>query len=291
MTDSIIYLNGSLVSGNTAALSPYDHGFLYGHGLFETMRSYRGKVFRLQSHLGRLANSMSMLGWPQFASDEEFEAAIHDTLAANQLSEASVRLTVSRGVGPARPDAASCGKPTVMVFALPYVPLSQECYEEGWSLATVGIRRNLSSPLYSIKSANYLDNLLAKTEAQQRGAREALILNTAGNIAEGTMSNIFFVIAGKLVTPDLASGILPGVTRAVVLELALQAGLLVEDRPVSPKEISEATEVFLTSSLVEIIPVTMLDSHKIGDGRPGGITRKLSTLYREQVKIEIANNK
>lgn len=287
MAESIIYLNGNLVTGDMARLSPYDHGFLYGHAIFETMRAYQGKVFRLPAHLERLITSMSVLGWPHFDFITDIKAAIYETIAANKLSEASIRLTVSRGIGAARPDAASCGKPTIMVLALPYVPLSQECYENGWSLATVSIRRNLSSPLCAIKSANYLDNLLAKAEAQRQGAREALVLNTAGTIAEGTMCNIFFVIGGKVVTPDLTSGILPGITRAVVLELALQAGLLVEERPVLREEISQATEVFITSSLVEIMPVTMLDGHKIGDGRIGSVTEELSTAYRNLVEKEI----
>ncbi len=278
--EQIIYMNGKLIAAQTGCLSLYDHGFLYGHGLFETMRAYQGNVFRLEAHLNRLARSMSVLGWPCVSMDE-LRKAVYSTIRANQLSDASIRLTLSRGIGLARPDATTCGSPTMIVFATPYVALSPKSYDAGWSLATVHIRRNLTSPLCSIKSANYLDNLLAKAEAQKQGGREALLLNTAGYVAEGTMCNLFFVIDGKLITPDIASGLLAGITRQVILELALQQGLLIEERPVLPDEITMASEAFLTSSLVELMPVTLLDGSAIGDGRPGIITKRLSAAYQQ----------
>jgi branched-chain amino acid aminotransferase group I len=281
MVKPIIYLNGKLVAAHEACLSPYDHGFLYGHGLFETMRAYRGKVFYLQAHLERLAHSMSLLHWPALPDDGKLEQAVDAVLAANQLLDASVRLTVSRGVGGTRPQPSTCGSPTVILFAGPFVTLSPESYEQGWSLATVSIRRNLTSPLCSVKSANYLDSVLARAEAQQLGAEEALLLNTDDMVAEGTMSNLFFVIQGKLVTPDRASGLLPGITRSVVLRLAEATGMAVEERSITPEEVALASEIFLTSSLLEIMPVTKLDRRWVNNGKPGPVTRQLSTAYKQ----------
>lgn len=274
-----IYFNGRIVSAAECVVSPFDHGFLYGHGLFETMRVYQGRVFRLENHLERLEVSASALGWPVLPGRTELSKAVRDVLQKNRLSDASVRLTLTRGIGASRPDAASCGQPTVAIYAS---LLPQPLPPAGWSLATVKLRRNLSSPLVSIKSANYLDNMLARAEARQMGAHEAIMLNTDGLVAEGSMSNIFMVTAGRLITPDKQSGILPGITRQVVIELAQAAGIPVAERQIKPAELAAADEIFLTSSIMEVIPVTVLDRQPVG-GRPvpGAVTLQLARLYKE----------
>lgn len=274
-----VYFNGQLVADDSAVVSPLDHGFLYGHGLFETMRAYKGRVFRLAEHVERLEEGAHCLGWPDLPGREELSRAIDWVLRANQLADASIRLTVSRGVGAARPDAASCGQPTVAVYTSPLPPPVPPA---GWQAATVSLRRNLSSPLVRIKSANYLDNILARAEARRHNAQEAIMLNTDGFIAEGSMSNIFCVAGGRLITPDENSGILPGVTRRVVIELARAAGLPALVRQVAPAELAGAEEIFLTSSIMEIIPVTVCDGRLIGSGlAAGAITARLQALYRE----------
>lgn len=284
MEDKWIYLNGSLVLENEARISPFDHGFLYGHGLFETMRVYCGKVFCLDEHLKRLHNSSHTLGWPEWFHAGNLSAAIYQTLEKNKLQEASVRLTVSRGIGESRPDPSTCTQMTVAVFAYPLHPLSSEVYEQGWSLVQSTIRRNLTSPICGLKVANYLDHILAKAEARKKGANEALLLNTKGAVSEGTMCNIFFVREGKLISPDEKSGILPGITRALVLELAKEAGIESEERQVDPNELLGISEMFVTSSLFEIMPVTTLDQRIVNDGRPGPLTKLLQTEYKHKVE-------
>lgn len=281
----IIYFNGRLISADELVISPLDHSFLYGHGLFETMRAYNGRVFRLEKHLNRLRAAADYLHWPVLPTHAELKAAITSVLNSNQLTDASIRLTLSRGSGMPRPDPSSCGQPAITVFAS---PLPSPLPPEGWCVATVTLQRNLSSPLVRIKSANYLDNILAKSEAKAQGAQEALILNTDGFVAEGSMSNLFFVTAGKLVTPDENSGILPGVTRKCIIELAQALEMPLEERQVKPAELTEADEIFLTSSVMEVIPVKMLNGCPVGRQQvvPGHFTTRLHELYRKLTERE-----
>jgi len=283
MHENWIYLNGKLVLGNEAVISPYDHGFLYGHGLFETMRVYKGKVFCLEQHLKRLESSSKVLGWPEWFDGNDLSAGIYQTLEKNQLQDASLRLTVSRGIGASRPDPATCRDMTIIIFAAPLQPLRPEVYAQGWSLMIPTIRRNSTSPLCTIKVANYLDNILAKAEAKHQGANEALFLNTQNTIAEGTMSNVFFVKDDRLITPDLTSGLLPGITRATVLQLARQLKIQVEERQVYPHELLEVQEIFITSSLLEIMPITKLDQRVVTNGKPGTMTGLLQMEYKKLV--------
>ena len=278
----IIYFNGRLISADELVVSPLDHGFLYGHGLFETMRAYNGKVFKEEAHFKRLAEAAAVLGWPELPSQAELTAAISSVLQHNDLQDASIRLTLSRGSGAARPDAASCGALTIAIFAAPLPP---PLPPEGWSIATVKLHRNVSSPLVRIKSANYLDNILAKAEAKLLGAQEAVMLNTDGFVAEGSMSNIFLVKAGRLITPDESSGILPGITRSTVIELAQAQGIPTEIRKVKVEELDRADEIFLTSSIMEVIPVRSINNHTVGNNVviPGIITTKLREVYRKIV--------
>jgi len=284
MQEAWIYINGTLVRGNEGVISLYDHGFLYGHGLFETMRVYNGRVFCLPEHLKRLEYGGKVLGWPEWFNGDQLSAAIYQTLEKNGLEDASVRLTVSRGSGASRPDPSTCSQVTIGIVASPIKPLDNEDYDQGWSLVTAKIQRNLSSPLCTIKTANYLDNILAKTEARQRGASDALLLNTQGSVAEGTMCNVFFVMDGRLITPDKNSGLLPGITRFKVLQLAHQARIDIEERQVYPDELLGVSEMFLTSSLLEIMPVTIFDQRIVKDGRPGNMTQFLRLEYKKLIK-------
>jgi branched-chain amino acid aminotransferase len=258
-----------------------DYGFLYGFGLFETMRAYHGRVFRLERHLRRLEHSAEILGLADEIPD--LTDAVRETIQANRLSDARIRITISIGEGGMVPDPSTCRKPTVLILASHYQPYSESIYENGFRAVTSSIRRNSQSPLSRLKSANYLESLLAKQEARKAAADEALCLNEKGLLAEASMSNTFLVSDGGLLAPKEDSGILPGITREAVLELASQLKISVFERDVSLEEVFQAEEAFLTNSLIEIMPLTEVDKKPIGSGRPGPVTRKLRAEYKKLV--------
>ncbi len=275
----IIYLNGSLIPRSQARISVLDYGFLYGFGLFETMRAYEGQVFRLDSHLSRLARSAEILGLPIGMTD--LKDAVMATIQANQLGDARIRITVSIGEGSMVPDPSTCKQPTVLILAGDYHPYPEQIYQKGFRAVVSSIRRNSGSPLSRLKSANYLENMLVKQEARAAGVDEALCLNEKGLLAEASMSNIFLVDDGVLRTPGEESGILPGVTRGVVLELASRLGISTLKHNVRLVELSQAQEAFLTNSLIEIMPLTEIEGRPVGSGRPGPVTQRLMADYRK----------
>lgn len=275
----IIYLNGSLIPRSQARISVLDYGFLYGFGLFETMRAYEGQVFRLDSHLSRLARSAEILGLPIRMTD--LKDAVMATIQANQLGDARIRITVSIGEGSMVPDPSTCKQPTVLILAGDYHPYPEQIYQKGFRAVVSSIRRNSGSPLSRLKSANYLENMLVKQEARAAGVDEALCLNEKGLLAEASMSNIFLVDDGVLRTPGEESGILPGVTRGVVLELASRLGISTLEHDVRLVELSQAQETFLTNSLIEIMPLTEIEGRPVGSGRPGPVTQRLMADYRK----------
>ena len=277
----IVYLNGSLIPRSQAGISVLDYGFLYGFGLFETMRAYEGQVFRLDSHLNRLARSAKILGLPIGVTD--LEDAVMATIQANQLGDARIRITVSIGEGSMVPDPSTCKQPTVLILAGDYHPYLEQIYQKGFRVVVSSIRRNSGSPLSRLKSANYLENMLAKQEARAAGVDESLCLNEKGLLAEASMSNIFLIDDGVLRTPGEESGILPGVTRGVVLELASRLGISTLEHDVRLDEIAEAQEAFLTNSLIEIMPLTEIAGRHVGSGRPGPVTRRLMADYKKLV--------
>ncbi len=277
----IVYLNGALIPRSQAVISVMDYGFLYGFGLFETMRAYNGQVFRLGRHLRRLRLSAEILGLAEEIPD--LTDAVRETIQANGLSDARIRITVSSGEGGMVPDPGTCRRLTVLILAGLYKPYSEPVYEKGFEAITSSIHRNSQSPLSRLKSANYLESLLAKQEAKNAGADEALCLNEKGLLAEASMSNIFLVSDGRLLTPKEDSGILPGVTRETVLELADQLKISFSEREISLEEVGQTEEAFLTNSLIEIMPLTMVDGKTIGSGGPGPVTRKLRTEYQKLV--------
>jgi branched-chain amino acid aminotransferase group I len=277
----IVYLNGSLIPRSQARISALDYGFLYGFGLFETMRAYEGQVFRLDRHLNRLVHSAEVLGLPIGVTD--LKSAVMATIQANQLGDARVRITISIGEGGIVPDPSTCDKPTVLILAGHYQPYPQQVYEKGFRAIVSSIRRNSQSPLSKLKSANYLESILARQEARAAGIDEALCLNEKGLLAEASMSNIFLVTNSILRTPGQDSGILPGITRETILELASPLGINTVEHDIRLDELFQAQEAFLTNSLMEIMPLTEIDGKPIGSGKPGPFTKRLAMAYKKLV--------
>ena len=280
----IIYFNGHLVPRAEAKLSPFDHGFLYGYGLFETMRAYEGHIFRLDRHLTRLRCSAESLGLRPKLDAFDLENACVETLQANKLKDARVRLTITAGEGDMTPDLNTCSNLTVLVAAKNFVPLPPGRYEQGFKAALSFLRRDSQSPLSRLKCTCYVSNILARMEAKAAGCDEAIMLNELGYIAEGSTANIFLVSEGKLSTPSLESGILPGITREAVLEIARDLNIKTVERQVELRELSRAEEAFVTNSIIEVMPLTWLNGEPIGTGKPGKLTRNLMAAYKELVK-------
>jgi len=282
----IVYLNGDLIHLSQARLSPFDHGFLYGYGLFETMRAYNGSIFRLDRHLARLHRSAQTLAIAFQPDSFDLQKACYDILEANKLAEARLRLTLSAGEGDMTPNPDTCNRVTVFIAARRLVPLPPESYQSGFRASLSSLRRNSQSPLSRLKSTCYLENVLARQEARAAGADEALMLNERGLVAEGSISNIFLVKGRLLLTPSVESGALPGITREVVLELAPSLGLEAIEREVPLAELVEAEEAFLTNSILEIMPLTRFGDKPIGAGKPGALTQRLMSTYQELVHKE-----
>lgn len=282
----VVYLNGELVLRDGAKISALDRGFLYGYGLFETVRSYGGRVFRLDRHLARLMHSAEELGLASQLDPVELERAIYRTLEANETPDARIRLTIGAGEGERELSPPTSGEVTTMVV-VEKLTVPAHLYEEGVTAATVNTRRNSQSPLPAIKSLNYLEGLIARAEAAALGVDEAIMLNDKGFLSEGSSSNLFLVVAGRLVTASLDSGILPGVTREAVLELGRDLGVETMEGQIPPSELLRAEEVFLTTSVRELLPVVVVDGKAVGDGKPGPTGGRLLAGYRELVQREL----
>ena len=291
--EEIVYLNGSLIPRSQARVSVFDHGFLYGYGLFETMRAYHGTIFLLERHLKRLLNSAAVIGLSSELAEIDLGKACTDTLMANGLQDARLRLTVSRGEVDSFSGSGTSVAPTVLVTARSYQALPAQIYNRGFRVGASSFRRYSQSPLSRLKSANYLLSVLAKKEAEAAGLDESLLLNERGLITEGSISNVFFVAHSGLVTPPVESGILPGITREVVMELADALGINVTEGEVRLEDLGQFDEAFLTNSVMEIMPLVEVRDNAgevitIGSGRPGKITRRLMAAYREMVERETA---
>ncbi len=277
-----VYISGQLYDKDDAKISVYDHGLLYGDGVFEGMRIYGGKVFRMQEHLDRLWNSAKAIWLEIPMTPDDLAKAVDETVAANGLVDGYVRLVVTRGAGTLGLDPNRTSNPQVIIIADKITLYPQEYYENGLEIITVSTMRNHPAALSPrIKSLNYLNNILAKIEGLQAGCEEALMLNHKGEVAECTGDNIFLVKRGQLLTPPIDAGILEGITRAVVIELAAEAGITVREIPLTRHDVYIADECFLTGSAAEVVPVVKVDSRRIGDGRPGPVTRQLMTRFHE----------
>ncbi len=277
-----IYINGKLYDKEDAKVSVYDHGFLYGDGVFEGMRIYGGKVFRLEDHLVRLWNSANAIWLEIPISQEEMAKAVNDTRKLNEIDDGYVRLVVSRGAGTLGLDPNRTSDPQVIIITDHIALYPDEYYEKGLEIITVSTIRNHPAALNPrVKSLNYLNNILAKIEGLQANCEEALMLNHKGEVAECTGDNIFLVSRGRLLTPPIDAGILEGITRDVVIELAEKEGIPVLQIPLTRHDVYIAEECFLTGSAAEVVPVIKVDSRKIGDGTPGPTTRRLMKLFHE----------
>jgi branched-chain amino acid aminotransferase len=277
-----VYINGTLYDKDDAKVSVYDHGLLYGDGVFEGMRTYGGKVFRLEAHLDRLWNSAKAIWLTIPMSRDRMARAVNDTVRTNNIDDGYVRLVVTRGAGTLGLDPNRCSDPQVIVIADHITLYPEEFYKNGLEIVTVSTIRNHPAALNArIKSLNYLNNILAKIEGLQAGCIEALMLNHKGEVAECTGDNIFIVLGGEVLTPPVEASILEGITRATVIDLAREAGYPVRETPLTRHDIYIAEECFLTGSAAEIVPVVKLDSRTIGDGKPGKITRDLTERFRK----------
>ncbi|HUY92368.1 MAG TPA: branched-chain-amino-acid transaminase [Pirellulales bacterium] len=277
-----IYINGRLYDKEDAKISVYDHGLLYGDGVFEGIRSYGGKVFRLEEHLDRLWDSAKAIWLKIPMTKEAMGQAIYDTLKANNLSDGYIRLVVTRGAGTLGLDPNRTSDPQVIVIADKIALYPAEMYEQGLKIVTVSVVRNHPAALSPrIKSLNYLNNILAKIEGLNAGCVEALMLNTKGEVAECTGDNIFLVRGGELLTPPIEAGILEGVTRQAVIELARETEITVREIPLTKHDVYIADECFLTGTAAEVIPVVKVDDREIGAGKPGPITRDLRERFHK----------
>jgi len=280
-----IYLDGKLVDKAHAVISVYDHGLLYGDGVFEGIRVYSGKVFRHQDHIDRLYESARAIRLEIPLSPAEMHQAVEETVAANQLVDGYVRLVVTRGAGSLGLDIRRTSHPMIIIIADTISLYPEEMYEKGMEIITASTIRNHPGAVSPrIKSLNYLNNILAKIEGTDAGCAEALMLNHLGHVAECTGDNLFIVKKGVLLTPPTDAGILEGVTRNVVMELAIEAGVEVQEKTLIRHDIYVADECFLTGSAAEVIPVTKLDGRSIGEGVPGPITRQLRNRFQEYVR-------
>lgn len=278
-----INLNGQI--GESAHISVLDHGFLFGDSVYEVVATVRGQPVFLDEHLRRLRNSARALELTIPYTDQQFEAEIDKTLKAAGNRESYIRIIVTRGEGELDLDPASCTQPNVLILIKDAVVYPKEQYEKGIHLALVTVKRNLKESLNpGIKTGNYLNNVLAKMEAHRAGAADALMLNVLGNLAESTTSNFFFVQDGRIMTPSLDCGILPGITRDILIRLARENGLLVEEGEWPPEVLEQAEEAFITGTVRKVMPVTLLNGRPIGDGKPGQTTQKLIRLYNEYLE-------
>ncbi|KPK65263.1 MAG: branched-chain amino acid aminotransferase [Planctomycetes bacterium SM23_32] len=278
-----VYVNGELHEKQDARISVYDHGLLYGDGVFEGIRAYNGRIFRCKEHIDRLFASARAIALTMPMSKQEVTEAIRYTLDANGLSDAYIRLVVTRGVGTLGLDPYKCRDPQVIIITDSIALYPPQYYENGLELVTVSTVRNHPNAINPrIKSLNYLNNILAKIECIQAGLTEAIMLNKEGYVAECTGDNIFVVKDGRLMTPPVHAGILEGITRQVVMELAGQAGMEALERDMTRFDLYVADECFLTGTAAEIIPVVRIDSRQVGDGRPGPVTLKLLEMFRSQ---------
>ena len=283
----LVYINGELIPGEEAKVSVFDHGFLYGDGLFETMRAYQRRIFRLEHHLQRLFLSLEYLKFLIPFNFDSLKEAIYKTIEANRLEDAYIRLTVTRGEGATVPDPATCKAPNLIIITREYVPYSSALYQKGYKGKIVGVKPSPHMPTISMKTLNFLNHIIAKMEAKASGFNEGIMVNTDGFVTEGTVSNIFMIKEGSLFTPAKEVGLLPGVTRQAVLEIAEAKGLKTREAKITVNELLMAEEAFLTNALIEILPLVGVDERPLGKGIPGPLTQELMSAYKELVKEEL----
>jgi branched-chain amino acid aminotransferase len=281
-----IYLDGKFCSERDAKVSVFDHGLLYGDGVFEGIRAYHGRVFKLKEHIDRLYYSAKAILLNIPMTHAEMMAAVVETCRKNKLKDGYIRLVVTRGVGTLGLNPNRCKRPSVIIIADKIALYDQSVYTQGMTLITVPTTRNLHNAVNpAIKSLNYLNNILAKIEANNGGVEEAIMLNSEGYVAECTGDNLFLLKGDHLQTPPLSAGALYGITRQTVIDLALEAGLKVTEPNLTRYDVYNADECFLTGTAAEIVPVVKVDGRVIGSGKPGETTKKLIEKFRALTKV------
>ena len=282
-----IYLDGQYVDSADAKVSVFDHGLLYGDGVFEGIRLYSGNVFRLEEHLERLEYSARAIMLKLPLTRAELREATCETCRLNGLSNGYIRLVATRGVGDLGLAPWLCPKPSVFIIASTISLYPKEHYENGLSIVTVPTRRvNPAALPPAVKSLNYLNNILGKIEARQFGALEAIMLNDQGFVAECTADNIFIVHKGEIITPAASQGALKGVTRSTIFDIARDLGVPIREADLTRYDIWVADECFLTGTGAEVVPTVKLDGREIGDGRPGPVTKRILDAFRARVLVE-----
>ncbi|MFM9032406.1 MAG: branched-chain-amino-acid transaminase [Opitutaceae bacterium] len=282
-----IYLDGKYVDSAEAKVSVFDHGLLYGDGVFEGIRLYGGNVFRLEEHLERLEYSARAIMLKLPLTRAELREATFETCRQNGLKDGYIRLVVTRGVGDLGLAPWLCPKPSIFIIASTITLYPKEHYENGLSIVTVPTRRiNPAALPPTVKSLNYLNNILGKIEARQFGALEAIMLNDQGYVAECTADNIFIVHKGELITPAASQGALKGVTRSTIFDIAGEIGVKIREADLTRYDVWVADECFLTGSGAEVVPAVKLDGREIGDGRPGPVTKRVLEAFRKRVLVE-----
>ncbi|MDD1719270.1 MAG: branched-chain-amino-acid transaminase [Methanoregulaceae archaeon] len=281
-----IYIDGAFYPKETAKISVFDHGLLYGDGVFEGIRAYNGRIFRLQEHLDRLYDSAKTIDLDPPISKEEMGKAIIETMRKNNLRDGYIRPIITRGVGDLGLDPRKCPIASVIVIAVEWGAMYGDLYEKGLTAVTVSVRRNSACALPpNVKSLNYLNNILAKIEANYKGGDEAILFDTNGYVSEGSGDNIYIVKNGVMFTPPTLNN-LRGVTRLVVLELADSLGISVKEQNMGYFDIYTADEVFVTGTAAEVGPITKIDGRTIGSGRPGPVTKQLMAAFRTTTEKE-----
>lgn len=272
----VVYLNGRIIDEKDAKISVFDSGFTRGNGLFETMRAYHGTIFALDQHLDRLYGSAKTLGYPTMPGKTILAEACKNTITANNLSDARLRLTVTNGL----PGAQT---PTILITAVHYSGYDENLYQTGMSAILLNGFRTSGNITTTLKSTSYLSSVIAKKKAQEAGCHEAVLINEKGSITEGSYTNIFAVTNKAILTPPVEDGLLPGITRDIVINIAVSHGYTVFQQTIQAGDIFDMDELFLTNSLMEVMPLTKLDGEKIGGGRPGETTQQLLLLYGEHM--------
>jgi branched-chain amino acid aminotransferase len=282
-----VYLDGKFVDSSEAKVSVFDHGLLYGDGVFEGIRLYGGNIFRLEEHLERLEYSAKAIMLDMPLTREQLSWATCETCRQNALTDAYIRLVITRGVGDLGLAPWLCPKPSIFIIASKISLYPQEYYDNGLAIVTVPTRRISPAALPpTIKSLNYLNNILGKLEAKQFGALEAIMLNEQGYVAECTADNVFIAHKGELITPAASQGALKGITRSTILDIAKDLGLPLRETNMTRYDLWCADECFLTGSGAEVIPVVKLDGRVIGTGKPGPITQRVLASFRKRVLVE-----
>ncbi len=286
MSELLVYFNGEFVPESEAKISVFDHGFLYGDGVFEGIRAYNGRVFKLKEHIDRMYDCAKVIKLKIPLSKEEFANAILETLRKNGLRDAYIRPIVTRGVGDLGLNPDICKDPQVIIITKPWGAMYGDLYEKGLKAVTVTVRRNAIDSLPpNIKSLNYLNNVLAKIEANAKGGDEAIFLDHLGYVSEGSGDNIFVVKNGVVYTPPTLNN-LRGITRAVTIEIIEKLGIPFKETNLGLFDLYSADEMFVTGTAAEICPITVIDGRVIGNGKPGEITKKLMSEFRKIVESE-----